>query len=107
LISIIITQICGECLNPEVLKPCHCEEIYSRITCEGTNTTDLKTILNKISPTLKAGKKHFQGLYLLNTGIKELEESTFEDITFDTIRIENAHHLTQIHTKALLKSKKA
>ncbi len=100
MISIIITQISSECPNPDVLKPCHCEELYERITCDGTQTTDLKAILHKISPTLKTGQKHFQQIDLINTGIKELQESTFEDITFDSIRIENAHDFTQIHTKA-------
>ncbi len=74
LISIIITQIFCECPNPDVLKPCHCEELYERITCDGTHTTDLKAILHKISPTLKTGQNHFQQLDLINTGIKELQE---------------------------------
>jgi len=60
----------------------------------------LKSIFHEISVALKEGKKYFREFYSENTAIKELQESTFEDITFDIITIAEAHNLSQIHTKA-------
>jgi hypothetical protein len=70
------------------------------IYCNGTDSIDLKTIFHEISVALKEGNKHFREFYSENTAIKELQESTFEDITFDIINIVEAHNLSQIHTKA-------
>lgn len=88
----------GECPKPELLKPCICDEDV--ISCGGRETIPLKTIFHGLSPKLENSKKHFKQFYLNNTEINELPENTFEDITFEEIRIENALNLSSIHTKA-------
>jgi hypothetical protein len=98
LIFTIIAQICGECPNPDLLKPCHCDR--DSIFCGGHNSIDLKNIFHNLSSTLKSDKKHFKSFSLNNTAIKELPENTFGDITFESLFISNAPNLTSIHTKA-------
>ncbi len=98
LIFTIIAQICGECPNPDLLKPCHCDK--DSIFCGGHNSIDLKNIFHNLSSTLKSDKKHFKSFSLNNTAIKELPENTFGDITFESLFISNAPNLTSIHTKA-------
>jgi hypothetical protein len=51
-----------------------------------------------MSTELKNGTKHFNRFSLNNTLIKELTENTFEDITFDTVKIYNMTNLSLIHT---------
>ncbi len=70
------------------------------IHCGRTESLDLKSIFHQISAALQEGKRHFREFSLNNTAINELQESTFGDITFDWIKIDGAHNLSQIHTKA-------
>ncbi len=98
LIFTIIAQIYGECPNPDLLKPCHCDN--DSISCGGQNPIDLKNIFHNLSSTLKSDKKHFKSFGLNNTAIKELPENTFGDITFESLFISNAPNLSSIHTKA-------
>jgi hypothetical protein len=49
---------------------------------------------------LRNGNNHFKEFKLNNTGISELKENTFEDITFKLIRIEEALNLSIIHKNA-------
>jgi hypothetical protein len=80
------------------LNPCVC--INSTISCGGNETIHLKTIFHRLDFELKNGEKHFKQFYLNNTAISELAENTFEDITFDSIHIDNAINLSLIHTNA-------
>jgi hypothetical protein len=98
LIFVVISVYCEDCPKPETLKPCFCDS--SVIYCGGNETLNLKEIFHRISSELEEGKKHFKHLYLNNTSINELVENTFEDITFEHIRIMNASNLSLIHTLA-------
>jgi Leucine-rich repeat (LRR) protein len=53
-----------------------------------------------MSTGLDKDNKHFNVFYLDNTAIYELPENTFEDITFDSIKILDAKNLSLIHTLA-------
>jgi hypothetical protein len=94
----VISVYCEDCPKPETLKPCFCDS--SVIYCGGNETLDLKLIFHRISSELAEGKKHFKHFYLNNTSIKELVENTFEDITFEHIRILNVSNLSLIHKLA-------
>jgi hypothetical protein len=101
LILTIIANICSECPKPDLLKPCNCLKDY--ITCDESNSKDLKNIFIKLSSTLESDKKHFSVLLLNKTSIDELTENFFEDITFNAILIRDAKNLTLINTKAFTK----
>jgi hypothetical protein len=98
LIFTIIAQVYGECPNPDLLKPCQCNN--DSISCGGNNSIDLKNIFHNLSSTLKSDKKHFKSFSLNNTAIKELPENTFGDITFNSLFISNAPNFSLIHTKS-------
>jgi Leucine-rich repeat (LRR) protein len=80
------------------LRPCFCDADI--ISCGGTQNIDLNYIFHKISFELRNGNNHFKEFKLNNTGISELKESTFEDITFESIKIEEASNLSIIHKNA-------
>jgi Leucine-rich repeat (LRR) protein len=94
----VISVYCEDCPKPETLKPCFCDS--SVIYCGGNETLNLKVIFHRISSELAEGKKHFKHFYLTNTSMNELVENTFEDITFEHIRIVNVSNLSLIHTFA-------
>jgi hypothetical protein len=94
----ILSVYCEDCPNPQIFKPCEC--ISSNIYCSGNETLQLKDIFHRMSIGLDKDKKHFKEFYLDNTAINELPENTFEDITFDSIKIQNAKNLSLIHTLA-------
>ncbi len=62
------------------------------ISCGGNTKIHLKAIFHSMSLLLGDREKHFQQFYLNNTVIIELPENTFEDITFDSIQIEEAYN---------------
>jgi len=82
------------------LEPCYCDSNTTTIYCTGNETIALKTIFHRLSFEVDDGKKHFNRFYLNNTTIYELEENTFDEITFDSILLKNALNLSLIHTNA-------
>lgn len=88
-----------ECFKSEILKPCICDS--QLLSCTGNEKINLKSIFNKYSAAIDDDKKNqFKTFYLDNTAINELEEKTFENITFETIYINGASNLSRIHVNA-------
>ena len=72
----------------------------SSIHCGGIQKIDLKLIFKNYSKSLSDNEKHFKSLYLNNTSIEVLEENSFDEITFDSITIENCLNLKTIDKNA-------
>jgi hypothetical protein len=99
IIILLTSANCGRCPKSDLLKPCVCNNEV--ISCGGKDAIQLKAIFHSISSQLgNEEEKHFKQFYLNNTAISELPEDTFEDITFDSIQIEEAFNLSLINTFA-------
>ena len=84
------------------LKPCVFVKSEDTIYCSGDIDTkmNIKEIFVNYSQHLNETEKHFTKVLINNNLITELEENTFNDITFDEILIWNSYHLKTIHRNA-------
>ncbi len=86
------------CPKPETIHPCKCDD--NGIKCGGNDKLNLKQIFESMDQQLADNEKHFNGFFLNNTAITQLDDNTFYDITFDEIRIIKAEKLTSINSHA-------
>ncbi len=95
---------CGKCPPNNTINPCNCQ-FNSRINCIGDKVMNLTRIFQDLSLKLEnKTDKEFGDFVLSNTAITELEDNSFHDITFYTIRLSNASKLNHISSKAFFPS---
>ena len=90
----------AECGTYQILKPCNFVKNELAIYCGGDTDIDLKAIFHNFSKQLPNNEKHFKKFELNNTSIKVLEENSFDEITFDEIRLIDCDNLTNIERYA-------
>ena len=98
------------CPEIERIRPCSCVthrrgEINEYTTIQCWNELDDDDRLPQIMDILNRRTelpRHFESLYLYNTGIHELKENTLKGITFDEIHVIECENLTTIHENAFI-----
>ncbi len=100
IVIFIPTIDCGKCPPNNTTNPCNCEYNY-RINCIGDKVINLTHIFQDLSLKLEnKTDKEFDTFVLSNTAITQLEDNSFHDITFRTIRLSNASKLNYISSNA-------
>ena len=87
----------------ESVKPCQLLKWWDvrLIFCEGNDVIDLKSIFHNIPKQLSDNEKHFDVFELIDNKIVEvIEDNSFNDITFDVIRVMNCINLKNIERYA-------
>ena len=102
------SEIWCDCPESDLIWPCTCRssefhEFSLGIHCydELGDDNRMSDIMDNLQRNFSA-PKHYNGLYLLNTGIKELKENILKGITFDKIHVHNNENLTTIHENAFI-----
>ena len=98
IISSLLGHILTICPPEELLSPCTCHD--DSIYCSGNTYLDLANIFRTMRENDTKIQKNFKMFYINNTFIEELVENTFEDFTFDAIKIQYCDNLSRIDENA-------
>lgn len=88
---------CGTCPAELIVSPCTCQS--DTIVCSGLHSIDLRQVFANLSKTV--ADKNFGEFVLSSSGVTELADGVFSDITFKKISINNAVNLNRISAMAL------
>lgn len=104
LFSFTLSVSSTSCPVPELIKPLTCEadEKYVALTYEGKEDIDLKKVFDKMSKYINEKEKSYSKFSIYKSGITELKNETFGDITFESISISYAEYFKTIDAKAFL-----
>jgi hypothetical protein len=92
--------LCGTCPPESVISPCTCSG-GAYIECKNIANLDLRDKLLQSSWTLSThSDKQFEVLYVQNTGITELADNTFVDLTFTRVMFFDNTNLDRIRAHA-------
>jgi hypothetical protein len=78
-----------------------CEIDGKDLNCDANNTSfNITAEIEYLSQTLPEDQKSFENLIIKRTGIEEIPENVFQDISFNFVEIFDAENLKRIHTNA-------
>jgi hypothetical protein len=104
LFNFILSASSTSCPVPELIKPITCETNGKNValTYKAKEDIDLKKIFDKMSKYIDGKEKSYSEFIIYESGITELKNETFSDITFESISISRAEYFKRIDAKAFL-----